>query len=268
MHTRIRSISVKTTLVLGVFLILSATHAFAQGAAAGAPQTPPPDPNALKWTALGSLSLSTQRGPAESTNFNANVEVNAETDKRSYNFAADHGFGKYFGQTSTDQQHVKFTFRRDLSSHTYLMGRGSFERNKIQLIDYQYEELVGYGIWAGNAKARFDVAPVVGLVQQQKNIEQIDGNHFTYGGLQILSLTLNPQWSVAQSFSYMKNADTGDLEDWRMQAQVQLTGKIGGPFSINFTYSAEHDNVLSSAATGEKTTHMTTVGLQIQFPTP
>lgn len=266
MNTRIRHISAAFSLVT-FCLILGATTASAQtDPAAAAAQQPPPDPSKMKTTSTAILGFTRMSGPVEMTQFNANGEVTSANDVRSFSLQADHSFGKTFGLTSSDTQHVKFTVRQDVSSHTYFLARPSFERNKIQSIDHQYEELVGFGFWAGNARGRLDIVPVAGFIQQKKNIEAVDGNHFTAGILQIATAQLNAAWNVSQSFVYMRN--TGAEDDSRLQANVSLSGNIAGPLALNLSYSAEHDNIILETVGGSKTTQTFTVGIQLQFPRP
>jgi hypothetical protein len=267
MHTRLRSFSALYAAAAFLFLVAGATTAAAQPPAAPAAveaAPPPPNPAQMKWSSMAVVGFSKMTGPVETTNFTANGEVGAANDKRSVSLQADHSFGKYFGQTSADNQHVKLTMRQDIAKHAYLLARPSYERNKIQSIDYQYEELAGVGFWAGGARGRIDVAPVAGFIQQEKHIDTVDGNHFTYGGLQIATAQLTPLWTVSQSFVYMRN--TGDLDDSRLQAGVSLSGVIKGPLALNVTYQAERDNIIIETAGGSKTTQTFIVGVQLQFP--
>lgn len=266
MQTRLRSTCARyAALTLLFSLAFGIASAAAQDApAAAAQQPPPPDPSKMQWTSTALVAYSRMAGPVETTNFSANGEVGMANDRRSYTLQADHTYGRFFDQTSADLQHAKFTMRQDLSSHTYLLGRASFERNKVQSIDHQFEELAGVGFWWGGARGRFDIAPVAGFIQQDKNIEAVDGSHVTFGGLQILTLPLTPLWTLSESFVYMRN--TGDLDDSRLQASVSLTGVIAGPLALNVTYSAEHDNVVIETAGGSKTTQTFAVGIQVQFP--
>jgi len=253
-----------------LFTLVVAAPTFAQAPApdpaqpAATPPATPPDPNKLVWTSTATVGFSKMSGPVDTTSFNAMGEIEGATDKRSFSLQADHAYGKYFGQTSADAQHVKFTARQDLAEHWYALARPSFERNKVQSIDYQYEELVGLGYWTGGARGRLDLVPVAGFIQQKKNIESVDGNHFTAGILELLSARLTPLWSLSQSFLYMRN--TGDGNDSRMQAAVSLSGVIYGPLAINVTYQAEHDNIVLETAGGSKTTQTLSVGVQLQFP--
>jgi hypothetical protein len=270
MHTSLRSWFVHAAAIAVCLVVaLDTAPAYAQAPDAAAQQPPatppaPPDPNKLVWTTTATVGFTKMAGPVDATNFNAVGEIEGIADSRSFSLQGDHTYGKYFGQTSADQQHVKFTVRQDVAEHVYLVARPSFERNKVQSINYLYEELVGAGFWRAGAKGRLDLVPVVGLVQQKKNIEEIDGNHFTAGILEIFNARLTPLWTLSQSFVYMKNSGSGD--DSRMQANASLTGVVWGPLAVSLSYQAEHDSIILETVGGSKTAQTFTVGVQLQFP--
>jgi hypothetical protein len=235
--------------ILALALIAgSAARAGAQAVSA----PPPPDPAEEKphWTGdiMGAPLLMWQFGVTDQTMFSLNGSIALIEPKASYSFDGDYGYTKVkaegFEQTVVDAQHLSFTARRELTKRTYLTVRPAFKRNKIQGVDYQMEELAGYGIIVTeSARGTLHVVPIAGVLQQQKNVASVDGNSGTAGVLQIASFKLGPMWRWNESFLVMQNFK--DSSDYRTQFSTELQGKIIGPVTMQIKFSHERDNIVA-----------------------
>ena len=103
--------------------------------------------------------------------------------------------------------------------------------------------------------------PIVGAVQQQKNVPSIDGGSGTAGVLQIASFKLNAMWKFQESFLFMQNFK--DSDDYRSQFSAELQGKVVGPLSIQFKFSNERDNIV--AAGDDQAVRTLVLGIGLSF---
>lgn len=264
---RPKSPASRLALLLAAGVFAAAVPATAQTPTpAPTPAAAPPNPNALHWTSSVTAGLAWTAATTDSTSVNLSGGVTGVSERRTYDLQATHAYykveGPSFSQVGVDNQNVAATFRQTLSKHTYLAIRPSYKRDAVQKVDYVFQELVGLGFWAGGPRGRIDFIPVVGLVQQEKNLPAVDGNSATAGIYQLAAAKLNANWSLSQSFLFLNNFNDGD--DYRMQAMAALTGKIAGPLGLQLSYTADHENLV--VAGSDSTSQSVSVGLQLQFP--
>ena len=251
--------------VLTLVLIGAAPRALSAQTPAEAPQTAP----APHWTGqiMGSPLYMFKFGPNDTTMVSFNGALELVKPNVSYSFDGDYTHMTLTPKgsssvTLTDAQHLNFTLARDLTSRTYLALRSGFKRDKQQSIDYQFEELAGFGIiLAQHARGTLHVVPLAGVIRQEKNIAAVDGTSGTGGVLQLSSFQLNPMWRWEESLLFMQNFK--DSEDQRLQFSAGLTGVISGPFSMQLSYSTERDNLILDST--NKAVHQLTFSVGLTF---
>ena len=224
----------------------------AQAPPAPAPAAPAAAPKEEKphWQGqiMGAPLLLLEYGPTDQTTFALNGSIELIKPQLTYSVDGDYTFGKVkgdgFDETVADEQRLSETVRRNLTKRTYVAVRPAFKRNKVQSIDYQFEELVGYGIiLAEGPRGSLHLMPIGGAVQQKKNVPGFDGGTATAGVLQISAYKFNDVWRWQETFLFMQNFKHHD--DYRSQFDAALRGKIYGPFALQIKFSNERDNVVA-----------------------
>jgi hypothetical protein len=214
------------------------------------------------WIGSASADLSWQAGAIDQLNIGLAADVSRRTPQWSYYIQADYAYGTVttggVRQRVTDVQHTRFIAERTLTPRTFLLIWPAFKRNELQGIDYQSEELAGYGLrLPASDRIRLHLVPVGGDIQQSKRVDTVDGRNFTAGLYQTLEYRVATGWNLVQWFLYLQ--DAGESAEYRLQGTAMLQGKIigaasptgahfgttpsGVTVSLTLTYRIDHENI-------------------------
>lgn len=238
-----------------------------QDAPAPQPATPsPPKEEPSQWHGGVMLGLTLQSGVSDQRGVNLGGALFRRWGdwgavlELSYSYA-DVKFGAV-EQTVANVQNHRILARRTLTPRTFLLFRPSYKRNTVQQVDYRLEELGGVGVRLVHHKGfTLNAVPVIGAVQQRKNIPAVDGATGTGGIFQSAEYTITKVWSFQQFFLYLR--DFRSDNDSRVQVNAQVNGKIRGPVGLTLTYTFDRENVVVDAS--EKGDQRLVAGVNVTF---
>jgi hypothetical protein len=250
-------------IAIGASLLAVTLVAWGPAVASACGQTPPsaaaPAP---AWTGSGSTDLSWQAAAIDQFTIGFAANISKLTPRWSYFIQADYTYGTVtvggVEQRVADSQHVRFLAERTLTPRTYLLLRPAFKRNELQGVDFQFEELVGYGLRVVTSdRTRLNLVPIGGAIQQRKRVDGVDGHDFAAGLYQTLGYRVTSDWNLVQWFLYLQ--DVRQARDHRLQGSATLAGRIMGPapaagappggaargltVSLTLTYRIDRENI-------------------------
>jgi hypothetical protein len=233
------------------------------GAAAGSPEKKALSP----WHGGVTAGLSLQSGVSDQVGINLGGALFRQWGEDwtgvlevSYAFA-NVKFGAV-EQTVANVQNHRILARRALTPRTFLLFRPSYKRNTVQQVDYRVEELAGVGFRVVHHEGfTVNAVPVIGAVQQRKNIPAVDGATGTAGFFQSADYRIGPAWSFQQFFLYLRDFTEGD--DHRVQVGAEIAGAIKGPVGMKLTYTFDRENVVLDAS--EKGDQRVVAGVTVTF---
>ena len=254
---------------------LAQTAPGAVPAAAQAAQAPAAP--AVTWDRSVTGSVSWLSSTYSQTTISLSGEATRSSEHWVHAIAGDETFASVkSGDTSTtvaDSQALRYMGRymRTPTARVYYIVRPSYKRNATQAVDYRFEELFGVGFQVTKSdRFNLDVIPAAGGVQQKKNIEAVDGNHFAAGIYQNASGTLvekmvngrlDQSWSWSQFLLYL--AQPGGSDDYRLQFSAQLQGTIIPRLSLTVGYNFDKENIVLEGT--QENDQRVTVGLRVAF---
>jgi hypothetical protein len=218
-------------------------------AAAGPPA---PDKMARAWHGGVMVGLTLQSGVSDSRGLNVGAALFRKWGEDlsgvlelSYAYASVK-FGD-IEQTVANVQNHRILVRRELTPRMFLLFRPSYKRNTVQQVDYRVEELGGLGFRVVHHEGlTINAVPVIGAVQQRKNIPAVDGATGTAGFLESAEYQIGPKWAFSQFFLYLRDFTEGD--DHRVQVAADITGAIRGPVGVKISYTFDRENVVLDAS--------------------
>lgn len=256
--SKVRSFAAAVT-VTGLLVTLAAP-----GVAEAQAQAPPAEP--IRWQGSVNASVSIQSGVSDTRSYSLGADAfRRNPGAWSVSIQADHNHASFkIGPdftTVADSQNVRFTAERDLNEVLYFVLRPAYKRNEIQGVEYRFEGLAGLGArLLRQPRAQFDVLGVGGFVNQDKNVEAVNGASGVGGVVQTAMFVITPTWRAQEMALYLKPFDN---DDYRMQFQVALNGQIVGPIGLNLSYSMDRENIVIGSS--EKTDRRLTVGLSVNW---
>ena len=161
-----------------------------------------------------------------------------------YTYAKADPIGPQADMLTTD-----FGYNRRLGSdRRYLITRSSYKRDKVREIDYSLVQLAGVGFkLVDNAKTKFDVAPGVVIVKEDKGSE-FDGDVlFGVGGMETLTHNVNASFILEQRALYRVVAN--HTEVWALDAYAGVKGMLNPKVGITIGASYIYDNTLGDRTT-------------------
>jgi hypothetical protein len=228
------------------------------------------------------VDLSWQAGAIDQFNIGVTGDASKMTPRWNYYLQGDYTYGTVtvsgVEQRVADTQHARFLAERTLTPRTFLLLRPAFKRNELQGVDYQFEQLAGYGLRVVvSERTKLHVVPVAGAIEQSKRVDPVDGLDFTAGVYQTLGYRLTPGWNLVQWFLFLQ--DVRQSRDHRLQGSATLAGKIIGPtpaagappaaaptgltVSLTLTYRLDRENI-AFAETAENDQRVS-VGVAVSF---
>jgi hypothetical protein len=230
-----------------------------------------------QWEGSATVSVALQSGVSDSRTLAiAGDATRAVAGGWSVNLQGDHTHASFkIGEdftTVADSQNVRLSIGRDLNEIVYLVVRPAYKRNEVQGVDHRLEGLAGLGVRVlRGARARLDVLGVGGVIDQDKNVPEVDGTDGVAGVVQtsrfILATTVDPDtqrpvptWQLSEVAMYLKPFSS---DDYRMQFQAALTGTIAGPLALSISYSMDRENIVLGSS--ENTDRRLNIGVQFNF---
>lgn len=241
-------------------------------------QSAPPDPllpdkpasDGRRWTGFIRAGMSWESGVTNRLGFNLSGKTLGSFGKRSllleYNYHfAEQEFCTSDGcqdQTVTDDLYGRLYFESRFGSRFSFLSRTSYERDKIQRLDFRVAEFVGLGIvLVYNEKIFLQVAPGMLVAQEEKNLGIDEGFDHGIGNLQFFTWAINPSWTFTQSSSAERHFDSSD--DYMLEGHAGLTGLITKHWAVNFALVYDHENLVMEGR--QKRDQKLTAGLQFNF---
>ncbi len=220
-----------------------------------------------EWRGNVAVGVSWQGGAVTSKGVDfSGSATHVDTDAWSHAIEGSYVYSTYEAsgvtQLAADTQLFQYLLERALTSRVFVAVRPAFKRNKILAVDHRVEGLFGLGIRVVNRdRARINIVPIAGYVNQQKNLTAVDGNSPTYGVLESVNLQINPVWSVSQDTLFLGNSV--DSDDYRTLLRASVVGVIAGPLSAKFSYTFDHENLVFGS--GNNADQRMSFGLQVNF---
>lgn len=165
-------------------------------------------------------------------------------------------------ETITDDLYGRFFYERRLDDRFSLLSRTSYERDKVQLLDFRVSEFVGVGVaLVSNERVFLQVAPGFLVAQEEKNITFDEGFDHGVGNLQFFRWLINPNWTFTQSSSVERHFDSSD--DYMLEGHAGLTGLITKHWAVNFSLIYDHENLVLEGR--QRKDQKLLAGLQFNF---
>ena len=239
-------------------------------ALAQVPETPGEEPKVPEWQTMATVSVLIQNGVTTQRQYSITGETAKkvpDTAPRAWSFALQ-GDYTYASlkieenfQAIADSQNVRFTAERALNDNFFLVLRPAFKRNEVQNVEYRFEELGGLGVELVESNfAEIDVIGVIGAVQQDKNVPEVDGGSFVAGTVQSSEWKLSNQFKVNQTFLFLHPTQN---EDYRLQFQTALTGAITSHMALRLSYDLDRENIVAGGST--QADRKFSIGIQFTF---
>ena len=174
---------------------------------------------------------------------------------------------------------VDYNWRHKEQQHYFLLARYAWYKDAVRGVDHSHQALIGIGLSPVHTKTvNLSVAPVVGLLHEQKGVPAFDDRLLTgWGALERVVFTPNPFVQVEQRLGYVEAFNDATFRV--VDASVGFKGKLSKNLALTFNLTHKYDNVEAQALTrlpipgvgivavqATNRTQLTTIaGLQITF---
>ena len=264
-----RERGIRSLVVMGIAIVaaLAPSSARAQAPAAAAQPAKPPEPP-HKLTGNLTVGISLESGQ---TDLNATQLViqgqrpysrhGRFTMKGGYTRATTRPPGSPAKIKVADRLEANVGIENNYGERWVLMVRGQALRDTIERIDYEVEELTGFGVRLGKKRVQVRVVPGLALLSHDKNLQIENGFNINWGVYQDAKIAVAKGWTFTQYINASK--DIKDKDDYVFAADASLVGAITKRFGLQLSYQYSYERLLPP---GVKPWYQKIVaGLQVNF---
>ena len=145
-----------------------------------------------------------------------------------------------------------------------LMVRGQALRDTIQRIDYEVEQLTGFGVRLEKKRVQLRVVPGIALLSHDKNIQIENGFNINWGVYQDVKIAVAKAWTFTEFINY--SHDIKDKDDYVLATTSNLTGAITKRIGLQLSYQYSYERLLPPGV--EPWYQKILAGLQVTFGNP
>ncbi|GAB1490057.1 hypothetical protein MASR2M8_25140 [Opitutaceae bacterium] len=214
-----------------------------------APPAPAPvavNPAPSRWQGKLEFGFKQESGATDSLDLSVRGEAERKIERNQFRATGRMIYGEKNDLTSTDRYDATFRWRRDFSKDLFSQALTTFLSDKIKSIDASYEQNVGIGYRVLDHN-RHIINAGVGITAQYREALGTDPNvqllteffeDYTYKINGRFTLTQNTlfQWSDEDS------AALAGRQNYKLQFDAALQGKISEQISLNVRFEHEFDN--------------------------
>jgi hypothetical protein len=144
-----------------------------------------------------------------------------------------------------------------------LMVRFQALRDPIQQIDYEVEQLTGFGVrlYDKNKRVQVRIVPGIALISHDKNIQVENGFNINWGVYQDARIAVAKGWEFTQYINASK--DIKDKDDYVLATYASLTGAITKRLGLQLSYEYNYTRLLPPGV--EPWYQKIVTGLQVNF---
>jgi hypothetical protein len=235
---------------------------------AGEPAKPPEPPHKLTGNLTVGISLESGQTDLNATQFvilgqRPYSKDGAFTMKGGYTRATTRPPGSPLRIKVADRLEGDVGIENNYGDRWVLMMRLQALRDTIERIDYEVEQITGFGVRLYDKKKRVQVriVPGIALISHDKNIQVENGFNVNWGVYQDARIAVAKGWELTQFISASK--DIKDKDDYVLASYAGLTGAITKRLGLQLSYQYNYTRLLPPGV--EPWYQKIVAGLQVNF---
>jgi Protein of unknown function, DUF481 len=142
-----------------------------------------------------------------------------------------------------------------------LMARFQALRDTIQRIDYEVEQITGFGVRLGQKRVQVRIVPGIALLSHDKNIQIENGFNINWGVYQDAKIAVAKGWNLTEFVNY--SHDVTDRNDYILATNATLVGAITKRIGMQMSYQYSYERLLPPGV--EPWYQKILAGLQVTF---
>jgi hypothetical protein len=276
----VRERGIRSFVVIGIAIVLALTPSIvlaqppapqpapAQPAPAQ-PAKPPEPPHIFSGTLTAGISLESGQTDLNATQFMVQGQRPYSRDgtftmKGGYTRATAKPPGSPTRFKVADRLEANVGIEENYGKRWVLMVRGQALRDTIQRIDYEVEQLTGFGVRLEKKRVQLRVVPGIALLSHDKNIQIENGFNINWGVYQDVKIAVAKAWMFTEYINY--SHDIKDKDDYVLATTSNLTGAITKRIGLQLSYQYSYERLLPPGV--EPWYQKILAGLQITFGNP